>query len=65
MGLSKSHTAFSSTMKMDSRDQRERRARRKVDGDADSVDAGGEMDNFLDLKLGSMTPVVRQEADSS
>lgn len=65
MGSSKSHVAYSSTTEMLSRYQRKHRARRKAGGVADSVDADSEeeaedeIDNFRDLKLGSMTPVVR------
>ena len=48
---------------MHGRVQEERRARRKVEGHTDSEDAEpeedlGEMDNFQDLQLGSITPLV-------
>ena len=55
---------------MHGRVQKERRARRKGDKQADSEDTEpeeefkGEMDNFQDLQLGSTTSVVRREVDS-
>lgn len=51
--------------------KRERRARRRAEGgNTDSEDTEsdeefkGEMDNFQDLQLGSMTPIVRRENNS-
>lgn len=59
------------TMKMHGRVQRESRARRKGDGknmDSEGVNPEGEfkgeMDNFQELQLGSITPVVRHEDNS-
>ena len=61
-------------MRMHANVARERRERRRADREAkgmdtDSEDAGsdegsdGEKDNFQDLQLGSMTPLVRREVN--
>ena len=61
-------------MRMHANVVRERRERRRADReakgmDADSEDTGsdegsdGEKDNFQDLQLGSMTPLVRREVN--
>lgn len=58
-------------MGMHSAVQRESRARRKAEGkitdseDTDPEEDKGEMDNFQDLQLGSITPVVRLGDNSS
>lgn len=52
---------------MHGRVQEESRARRKGEGHTDSEDTEpeqdrkGEMDNFQDLQLGSITPLVRHQ----
>jgi len=66
---SDSHKVHSFTRKMHDNVKRESRARHRAEGNnADSEDAEeefkGEMDNFQDLQLGSITPVVRHEAKS-
>ena len=68
---SKSHEVRSFTRKMHGRVQKERRDRRKGDEKkTDSEDTEpeeefkDEMDNFQDILLGSMTPVVRREVNS-
>ena len=56
-------------MKMHDAVQQDRRARRKAHGkipileDADFEEDKGEMDNFQDLQLGSVTPVVGFEGN--
>lgn len=56
---------------MHGRVRKERRAHRKGNGHTDSEDTEpeeeckGEMDNFQDLQLGSIMPVVRHEVNSS
>ena len=58
-----SHAVHSFTTRMHGRVREERRARRKGEGHTDSEDTEpeenkGEMDNFQDLQLGSITPLV-------
>lgn len=67
---SDSHAMHSFTRKMHDA-ERERHARRKADGkNTDSEDTEpeeecrGEMNNFQDLQLGSITPVVRHQDNS-
>ena len=55
-------------MEMHSRDRKERLARRKVNGCTDfdpEEEYEDEVVRFRDLELGSITPVVSHEADSS
>jgi hypothetical protein len=60
-----SHSVHSFTMKMHNAVQQDRRTLRKARGknlnheDAEPEEDKGEMDNFQDLQLGSITPVVR------
>ena len=68
---SDSHKVHSFTRKMHAA-RRESHARRKADGNiTDSEDTEveekpkHEMDNFQDLQLGSITPVVRRKDNSS
>ena len=65
-----SHAVHSFTRKMHGSVRSDRRAHHKARKNAGSKDSeleeetNGEMDNFQDLQLGSITPVVRHEDDS-
>jgi len=64
-----SHAVHSFTREMHNKVKRESHARREANGHADFEDvelgeeSKGEMNNFQDLQLGSITPVVRDEDD--
>ena len=65
-----SHAVHSFTRRMHGRVQEESRARRRGEAHTDSEetdpeqDRKGEMDNFQDLQLGSITPLVRHQVGS-
>ena len=60
-----SNEVHSFTRKMHRRVKKQRRARRIGRGNVDPEDEPeGEMDNFQELQLGSLSPVVRCEDDS-
>ena len=62
-----SNEVHSFTRKMHRRVKKERRARRIANGknvDPEDAEPEGEMDNFQELQLGSLSPVVRCEGNS-